>query len=181
MKKPFPKSQQIFFLALSAVLAVSAIVWIVVLNHKNEVDAKPVERIVLATGKEMEYQKVIAEQEKEVANTNAKLRNLAGGNKIENTNENTILFTLTTGDFTTALKSKEGTTLYDALKQAEVVGKISLGVKEYPGLGFYVTDIGSLHEVSGKHLIYYINGKEATVGVSLYVPKNGDIINWRLE
>jgi len=30
-------------------------------------------------------------------------------------------------------------------------------------------------------LLYYINGKEASVGVSTYKPKNGDIIEWKLK
>ena len=71
--------------------------------------------------------------------------------------------------------------LYDALVQEEKEGRIDFSGKMYPNLGFFVTDIGTLHSGNGKNLIYYINGKEATVGVSSYTLKDGDVIEWKLE
>lgn len=79
------------------------------------------------------------------------------------------------------VKFTPNTTLYDALVQAKNTGAITFFGKNYPGLGFFVTDIGTLHSGNGKNLIYYINGKEATVGVSSYRLKDGDIIKWKLE
>src|SRR3989344_4658193 len=73
------------------------------------------------------------------------------------------------------------TFLYDALLQEKNKGKIDFSGKNYPGLGFFVTDIGTLHSGKGKNLIYYINSKEATVGVSSYALKDGDVIEWKLE
>jgi len=73
------------------------------------------------------------------------------------------------------------TILYDALVREKNEGRINFSGKNYPGLGFFVTDIGSLHAGMGKNLIYYINGKEATVGVSSYTLKDGDVIEWKLE
>ena len=70
---------------------------------------------------------------------------------------------------------------YDALIDWKSQGKIEFAGKNYPGLGFFVTDIGSLHAGNGKYLLYYVNGKEATVGVSSYRLKNGDIIEWKLK
>ncbi len=70
---------------------------------------------------------------------------------------------------------------YDALVQAKNAGKLEFSGKNYPGLGFFVTDIGTLHSGNGKSLIYYINGKESAVGVSSYTLKDGDIIEWKLE
>ena len=93
----------------------------------------------------------------------------------------TTNFTLSAGDNSISISSPIGSSLFDAMNIAKTEGKISFSEKQYPELGFYVTDIGSLHEVYGKHLLYYINGKEATVGVSLYIPQDGDIINWKLE
>jgi hypothetical protein len=72
-------------------------------------------------------------------------------------------------------------TLYDALVKIQSEKKMSFTGKTYSGLGFLVTSIGELQEGSGKYLIYYINGKEASVGVSSYVPKNGDVILWKLK
>ena len=73
------------------------------------------------------------------------------------------------------------TILYDALVQAKANGKINFSGRNYPGLGFFVTDIGTLHAGGGKNSIYYINGVEATVGISSYMLRNGDIIKWKLE
>ncbi len=73
------------------------------------------------------------------------------------------------------------TIFYDALVQAKNAGKIEFFGKNYTGLGFFVTDIGTLHSGNGKDLLYYINGKEASVGVSSYTLKDGDVIEWKLE
>ena len=73
------------------------------------------------------------------------------------------------------------TFFYDALMEASNAGNLTFEGKNYPGLGFFITDIGPLHSGNGKYLLYYINGKEATVGVSAYKLKNGDIIEWKLE
>ena len=70
---------------------------------------------------------------------------------------------------------------YDALIKQKNAGKITLSGKNYPGLGFFVTNIGPLHSGGGKNLLYYINGKEATVGVSSYTLKDNDVIEWKLE
>ena len=70
---------------------------------------------------------------------------------------------------------------YDALVRAKNAGNITFSGRTYTGLGFFVTDIGTLHSGNGKSLIYYINGKEASVGVSSYTLKDGDVIKWKLE
>ncbi len=88
---------------------------------------------------------------------------------------------LIAGDVSIELSFTDGKSLYDLLTEAENNGKIHLVLKKYPGLGFYVTEIGSLKEVEGKHLIYEVNGKDATLGISSFVPKVGDKIDWKLE
>lgn len=89
--------------------------------------------------------------------------------------------TILAGSIKTQLSFPPNTLFYDALVQAKNTGAISFGGKNYSGLGFFMTDIGSLHSGSGKNLLYYINGKGASVGVSFYTLKNGDIIEWKLE
>ena len=54
-------------------------------------------------------------------------------------------------------------------------------VKEFSGMGFFVSAIGDLKENSTKHLIYFVNGKSPTVGVSSYQPKNNDVVEWQLK
>lgn len=98
-----------------------------------------------------------------------------GGVRSDNSESVTIL----AGDKTIHLQSN--ITFYDALVQTKNDGKITFSGKNYPMLGFFVTDIGSLHSGNGKNLLYYINGKQASVGVSSYTLKDGDTIEWRLE
>lgn len=74
-----------------------------------------------------------------------------------------------------------GMTVYDAMKVLQQKNKILFEGKEYMGLGFFVTSVNSLKNGNGKYLMYYINGQEASVGVSSYVLQEGDIIEWKLE
>lgn len=93
----------------------------------------------------------------------------------------TISCTIVVKDQTVALSVPTQTTLYDALLSAQKMGEIIFSGKQFPSLGFFVTDIGTLHAGEGKNLIYYINGKEATVGITSYVLHDGDAIVWKLE
>lgn len=95
--------------------------------------------------------------------------------------ENAEKVTLILGNQIINLSFEHNTLFYDALAQAKDEGKIIFSGKNYPGLGFFVTDIGTLHAGNGKNLLYYINGKQASVGVSSYTLKDGDIIEWKLE
>ncbi len=107
--------------------------------------------------------------------------NLPEQTKIINETPKPISITVDVGDLTLNLSQSAGTTLYDALVQAQKNGQISFSGKEYAGLGFFMTSIGNLTSENGKNLIYYINGKQASVGVSSYTPKDGDVIDWKLE
>lgn len=95
--------------------------------------------------------------------------------------KNSVQATVLAGNTTISLAIPENTTFYNALIQAKSEGKIDFEGKNYPGIGFFVTDIGTLHSGDGLDLLYYVNGKEATVGVSSYILKNGDVIEWKLE
>lgn len=85
--------------------------------------------------------------------------------------------TLIAGELNIKLKFNQGQNLHEIFIENNVIFQ----GKEYPALGFFVTDLGSLHEEMGKYLVYYINGKEATVGVSSYIPEDNDVITWELK
>ncbi|MBI5449268.1 DUF4430 domain-containing protein [Candidatus Gottesmanbacteria bacterium] len=95
--------------------------------------------------------------------------------------EATLTATLHAGETSIVLAFTDGQTLLEALSAAQNSGQISFTGKQHSGLGFYITDIGTLHESPGKYLVYYINGQSATLGVSTYTPKNSDVIDWKLE
>lgn len=74
-----------------------------------------------------------------------------------------------------------GSSLYEVLLAAQKSGLIEFSGENYLGLGFFVTKIGSLQSGGGKYLFYYINGKEASVGVSSYILRDGDFVEWKLK
>lgn len=82
---------------------------------------------------------------------------------------------------TTRLSFLPGDSFFDVLLEAQKNERITFSGKTFSGLGFFVTNIGKLESGGGKTPKYYINGKEASVGVSFYVPQNGDVIEWKLE
>jgi hypothetical protein len=53
--------------------------------------------------------------------------------------------------------------------------------KEYRGMGYFVDMINGIYGSPGAYWIYYINNKKATVGISQYIVKDGDIIRWAQE
>jgi len=53
--------------------------------------------------------------------------------------------------------------------------------KEYPSLGVFVSEINGVGGGSNKYWIYYVNGKEAEIGIAKYLLKSGDIISWNQE
>ncbi len=89
--------------------------------------------------------------------------------------------TLIMGEATVNFSVAPNTLFYDALVKEKSFGRIEFSGKNYPGLGFFVTGIGPLHASGGKDLFYYINGKEATVGISSYTLKNDDVIEWKIK
>lgn len=101
-----------------------------------------------------------------------------GGNSVSLETESA---TLSAGDVKINIPFAPDTIFYDALVQAKTAGTINFSGKNYPGLGFFVTEIGTLRAGGGKSLLYYINGKHASVGVSSYTLQDGDIIEWKLE
>jgi hypothetical protein len=88
--------------------------------------------------------------------------------------------TLIAGDTTTTLTFTEGQTLYDALVKAQQAG-LTLELKEYPGMGYFVTKIGSLVPTAEKYLMYIVNGEEASEGISSYVLKENDVVKWEVK
>ena len=95
--------------------------------------------------------------------------------------KNIISITIIAGDKTLQIASYTGTSLYDALVSAKDSGQIEFSGKNYSGLGFFMTSIGNLYRGNGENLFYYINNKEASVGVSSYLLQDGDIIEWKLK
>ncbi len=84
-------------------------------------------------------------------------------------------------EYKTEIKTKSS--VYEAMKKIEEenINTFSFKYRETPGLGYFITEINNTKGKPGKYWIYYINGVEASVGVSNYILKEGDIIKWSQE
>lgn len=98
--------------------------------------------------------------------------------KVEN-----ILISFQVLDKNYELKINEGANVFDVMKklQDEKENEFSFNYKEYPSMGVFIDEINGIKGDSGKYWIYYVNNTEASVSVSKYVLKSGDIINWKQE
>jgi hypothetical protein len=72
-------------------------------------------------------------------------------------------------------------TVYDFMNKLQSEGKISFTEKDYIGMGKLITSINGIKSNGEKNWIYYVNGKEAQVGVSNYKINEGDIVSWKYE
>lgn len=83
------------------------------------------------------------------------------------------------GEFTSLISAT--TTVYDLMVKLKSENKISFTGKEYSGMGFFVDEINGVKNdnLAGKYWIYYINGQTAQVGISNYVIKPNDLIEWK--
>lgn len=115
--------------------------------------------------------------------------NISSENKIDNkvnTREldlnlediNKISVSLIVGENNYQTKVNEGSNVYFVMEQIKKENKdFDFKYKEYPSLGIFIEEINGVAD-SSLYWIYYVNGKEASVGVSNYIIKNGDIISW---
>ena len=72
-------------------------------------------------------------------------------------------------------------TVYDFMAKLEQERKISFKEKNYIGMREFITGINGLENNGSESWIYYVNGKQASVGVSNYKLKNNDMISWKYE
>lgn len=71
-------------------------------------------------------------------------------------------------------------TLYEVMLDLENEG-ITLKTKKFSSLGYLIEGINSKESNNGYYWTLYINDKEALVGVSAYIPKANDVIEWKYE
>ncbi len=80
---------------------------------------------------------------------------------------------------------KEGSSVFETMlnieKESTKENQFSFKYIENLGMGSFVNEINGVVGSPGAYWIYYVNGKEAGIGVSKYILKEGDIINWKQE
>jgi hypothetical protein len=94
--------------------------------------------------------------------------------------EDTVIFKIQDKGFSTQIRN--GDTVYDAMKnlQDNELNNFSFNYKEYKGMGIFIEEINGIRG-DNKYWIYSVNGIEASVGVSRFRLKSGDIISWELK
>lgn len=93
----------------------------------------------------------------------------------------TINASLWTNDKHYDARVEEGATVYNLMEKLRQTSDFTFAGEDYAGLGFFVESVNGLEQNSteGRYWIYYVNGQSANVGVSNYIIKSGDIIEWR--
>ncbi len=78
---------------------------------------------------------------------------------------------------------ESGSNVYDAMIQAQKISNLSFEGSEFSKLGFFVEEINGLGQNprAGKYWIYYLNGRKAEVGISVYKLQMNDVISWKYE
>ncbi|MBK5215473.1 MAG: DUF4430 domain-containing protein [Candidatus Pacebacteria bacterium] len=99
--------------------------------------------------------------------------------------EETIKVSLTVLDKKYDIEIKKDSSLIEVMKKIELESinenKFSFKYTDNYSLGSFITEINGARGTPGKYWIYYVNGELASVGVSNYILKDGDIINWSQE
>jgi hypothetical protein len=102
--------------------------------------------------------------------------------KVEEKGVDQIIYaTLEIGENKYQGEISDKTSVYDLMQkiQNNNENNFSFKYKEYPGMGVFVDEINGVKGTPGAYWIYYVNGKEASVGISNYIIKSGDIIRWK--
>jgi hypothetical protein len=83
------------------------------------------------------------------------------------------------------IEIEEGSSVFIAMKILEEKkdqnNLFNFKYTENKGMGSFITEINGVKGKVGKYWIYYVNDKLASVGVSNFILKQGDIINWKNE
>lgn len=99
--------------------------------------------------------------------------------------KNSIQVSLTVVDKKYETHIKENSSVFEAMENIknESTGNNIFDFKytNNESLGNFVTEINGQYGTPGKYWIYYVNDKKASVGVSNYILKEGDIIKWSQE
>lgn len=98
---------------------------------------------------------------------------------------NTIKVSLTVLDKRYETNIKEGSSAFEAMekikKESTLNNNFDFKYTHNASLGNFITEINGQYGTPGKYWIYYVNNEKASIGVSNYILKDGDIISWSQE
>jgi len=98
--------------------------------------------------------------------------------------QNPITLKVNDEEYNTELKPDS--TVYELMQTLTAMSIKSFGFsgQDYgAGMGYFVTEINGIKNdpQTGKYWIYHINGEPAKIGISNYIIKKGDVIEWQYE
>jgi hypothetical protein len=112
--------------------------------------------------------------------TNKKKQPVASESALAETRADKVTMIISGASYET--EAKTGSSVYDLMNTLREQKKIDFKSVDYSGLGFFVTEInGVKNDPSGKNWLYYVNGQPAQVGVTYYLVKANDVIEWKYE
>jgi len=101
--------------------------------------------------------------------------------RIQNKNQETVNTVLEVNGISYYSEISSPTTVYDFMEKLQEEGKITFEGKTYPEMGIFIEEINGAKGTGDKYWIYYVNGKEADVGISNYKINTGDVVSWKYE
>jgi len=133
-----------------------------------------------------------SDNNKQLADSNYQITNqeTTSTSTIENTDPNLVTTTYDLQLTTYEIKANDypissATTVYNLMQFASADSRqpFLFETKDYGSMGLFIDSINGLknNPQTGEYWIYYVNGESAKIGISNYIVKPGDIIEWRYE
>ena len=73
------------------------------------------------------------------------------------------------------------TSVYDFMTKLQNEGRVNFKDKNYIGMGKLIEELNGIRGDGDRFWIYYVNGKQAKIGVSNYKINPGDVVSWKYE
>lgn len=101
----------------------------------------------------------------------------------ENIAKEYVAVTFITPNATYETVIEKGSSAYDLMEELRDTQKLLFDSEYYTGIGFFITSLSGIKQnpKNSEYWTLYINEKESQVGVSAYILKNGDSVEWKLE
>ena len=97
--------------------------------------------------------------------------------------KNEINITLEVLGQTYKISAPEKSSVYNVMNilKNQEKNNFTFNYKKYPSIGIFIDEINGVLGGQRSYWIYYVNGVEASVGVSSYILKDGDSVLWIQE
>ena len=94
---------------------------------------------------------------------------------------NQIRVDIVVGSTTYPATISAGKNIYEAMGVLASTTAFNFKAKYFSGLGYFIEEINGLKNRDGFYWTLYINGTYSNVGVSEYILKEGDQVEWKFE